>query len=182
VGREVRHWRQERGLTLTQVAENSGLNVGYLSQIENDKASPSLETLTALATAIDVPIAWFLFDSNPPPRVVRASERRRWVGPGGVKIEEVDGAMPRDLRVVLATNGPGQRTGFHAHRGDEHHIVLSGRFKLTQGEYSVELGPGDYAVCDATVPHDAECIGDEPAVILIINHRAHGTETSRPDG
>ena len=42
VGRQIRRWRAERGLTLANVAERSGLNVGYLSQIENDKASPSL--------------------------------------------------------------------------------------------------------------------------------------------
>ena len=42
VGREVRRWRQSRGLTLAQVGERSGLNVGYLSQIENEKAVPSL--------------------------------------------------------------------------------------------------------------------------------------------
>ncbi|HLO36174.1 MAG TPA: helix-turn-helix transcriptional regulator, partial [Candidatus Deferrimicrobium sp.] len=42
VGRQVRRWRTERGLTLARVAEAAGLNVGYLSQIENDKASPSL--------------------------------------------------------------------------------------------------------------------------------------------
>ena len=62
VGPQIRRLRQERGLTLAQVAERTGLNVGYLSQVENDKASPSLESLSALATAIDVPITWFLLD------------------------------------------------------------------------------------------------------------------------
>src|SRR6185369_2557759 len=64
VGRQVRHWRQERGLTLSQLADGSGLNVGYLSQIENDKAAPSLEALGAMADAMDVPAAWFLIDSS----------------------------------------------------------------------------------------------------------------------
>jgi hypothetical protein len=35
VGGEVRRWRQTRAMTLAQVGERSGLNVGYLSQIEN---------------------------------------------------------------------------------------------------------------------------------------------------
>ena len=60
VGREVRRWRQTRGLTLAQVGEQSGLNIGYLSQIENAKAVPSLEALAAIAAAIDVPAAWVL--------------------------------------------------------------------------------------------------------------------------
>ena len=50
VGIQIKKWRTERGMTLANVAERSGLNVGYLSQIENDKASPSLQCLTSIAT------------------------------------------------------------------------------------------------------------------------------------
>lgn len=181
VGCEVRRWRQQRGLTLAQVATRSGLNVGYLSQIENDKASPSLESLAALGAALDVPISWFLQDSSPPPRVVRAAERRERDGPGGVRVAEVDGGIPRDVRIMLATTPPGESSGPHAHAGDEHHLVLSGRLRATQGSYEVELGPGDYLLWDATIPHDAESLGDEPAVVLIISHRAHGAETARTE-
>src|SRR3990170_7977963 len=75
VGAQIRRRRHDRDLTLASVAELTGLNIGYLSQVENDKASPSLETLAALAGALDVPIAWFLLDQSVPPRVVRADER-----------------------------------------------------------------------------------------------------------
>ena len=63
VGRKSRRWRQTRGLTLAQVGERSGLNVGYLSQIENDKAVPSLDALAAIADALEVPPAWLFLDS-----------------------------------------------------------------------------------------------------------------------
>jgi transcriptional regulator with XRE-family HTH domain len=182
VGAQIRRLRRERSLTLAEVADRSGLNIGYLSQIENDKASPSLETLAALAAAIDVPITWFLADTAAPPRVVRAADRRSWDGPGGGRVEEVDGGIPRDVRIVLANSAPGGRTGMHAHGGDEHHVVLSGRIRMVQGEHETVLGPGDYLVWDATIPHDVSTIGDEPAQILIVGHRAHGAETSRPEG
>ena len=181
VGRQIRRWRQDRHLTLAQVAERSGLNLGYLSQIENDKASPSLETLAALGAAIDVPITWFLIDSTSPPRVVRAGEGRTWAPPGGGRIDEVDGGIPRDLRIVRATIPVGASTGMHAHSGDEHHVMLAGRLRASQGPHAVEIGPGDYLLWDATIPHDVANIGDEPAVLLIIGHRAHGTETARPE-
>lgn len=174
VGCQIRRWRQERGLTLSAVAERSGLNVGYLSQIENDKASPSLEALAAVADAVDVPVSWFLLDATRPMRIVRASERRSRPAPGGGRIDEVDGGIPRDLRILYATMpGPGVKTGFHAHSGEEHHVVLSGRLRVTQGAATEELGPGDYLLWDATVPHDAEQIGDEPTSLLLISHRAH---------
>src|SRR6185503_16446363 len=76
VGAQIRRWRAERGMTLARVAAAAGLNVGYLSQIENDKASPSLACLSALGAALDVPIAWFLIDETSPPEVSRATDRR----------------------------------------------------------------------------------------------------------
>src|SRR6187401_2189075 len=75
VGSEIRRWRTSRGRTLSQVAASSGLNVGYLSQIENDKAWPSLAVLGLIAEALDVPPAWFLMGDVPAPTVVRATER-----------------------------------------------------------------------------------------------------------
>jgi transcriptional regulator with XRE-family HTH domain len=181
VGPAVRRLRRERALTLAEVAARSGLNVGYLSQVENDKASPSLETLSALADALAVPISWFLVDASAPPRVVRASERpRRTAVRMEGRLEDVDGGVGRELRIVQATMEPGTRTGLHSHAGDEHHLVLSGRVRLTQGGHVADLAPGDYLVWDATVPHDAMCLGDEPVTMLIVGHRPHGPDTSRP--
>jgi len=176
VGREVRRWRLSRGLTLAQVGERSGLNVGYLSQIENEKAVPSLEALATIATALDVPPAWLLLDSSQPPRVVRAGDRPRTDGPGGTVLSEVDAGTSRDVCVLEATVPPGTGTGVHAHQGDEHHLVLTGRWRLTQGEHVFELGPGDYLAWDPTIPHDVENIGDEPGRILVIYPR-HGRRT-----
>jgi transcriptional regulator with XRE-family HTH domain len=181
VGHEVRRWRAERGLTLAQVAGRSGLNMGYLSQIENDKASPSLEALAAIGAALDVPIAWFLVDASVPPRVVRAAERRAWEIPGGGAVTEVDGGVARDICILEASAGPGQSTGLHAHLGDEHHVILSGRWRMTQGEHVVELGPGDFLMWDAGVPHDVENIGDETGRMLIFYpRRGSRTERSAP--
>ena len=179
VGPQVKRLRRDRGLTLTQVAEGSGLNVGYLSQIENDKALPSLEALSAIGRALDVPMAWFLADTAEPPRVVRAADRRRWKGRYGGIVEEVDGGQGRELRVVLATMPAGMVTGLHSHAGEEHHLLLSGRLRIRQGDHEFELGAGDYFVWDATVPHDAQVIGDEPATLIILNHRSHGPEFER---
>jgi len=171
VGAQVKRWRRERGLTLAAIAERSGLNVGYLSQIENDKASPSLGCLAAIGDALDVPIAWFLIDEVPPPHVVRASERTAQAVEMG-RIERVDGNVGRDLSIVEAVAQPGSRTGPHAHAGDEHHIVLRGRFRMTQGEHVIEAGPGDYVRWDGTIPHDAEVIGADEGAMLIVSLRA----------
>lgn len=171
VGGEVRRWRQTRGLTLAQVGDRSGLNVGYLSQIENGKAIPSLDALVAIATALEVPLAWLFLDSAPPPRVVRAADRPRVAGIDGGAMEEVDGGTARDVRILEAIVPPGGSTGVHAHTGDEHHVILAGRWRMTQGDHALEVGPGDYVAWDPTVPHDVECLGPDPGRMLVIYPR-----------
>jgi transcriptional regulator with XRE-family HTH domain len=167
VGFQVKRWRRERGLTLATVAERSGLNVGYLSQIENDKASPSLSCLASIGDALDVPIAWFLIEEVPAPQVVRASERTVVQRENG-RLEHVDGNRSRDVSIIEAVAEPGTRTGAHAHAGDEHHLILRGRWRLTQGDHVIEAGPGDYVRWDGTIPHDAEVLGPEQGAVLII--------------
>ena len=172
VGREVRRWRRTRALTLAQVSEASRLNIGYLSQIENDKAIPSLEALGAIAAALDVPPAWLLIDGSAPPQVVYAADRPRAQGPGDAVVTEVDGHTSRDVCILEAVVPPGHSTGANAHNGDEHHVVLTGRWRMTQGDHTIELGPGDYLAWDPTIPHEVENIGDDDGRILIIYPRS----------
>jgi transcriptional regulator with XRE-family HTH domain len=177
VGREVRRWRHSRALTLAQVSDRSGLNIGYLSQIENDKAIPSLEALAAVARALDVPPAWLLLDSSPPPEVVKSADRPRTQGPGGAYVTVVDGGTSRDVCIIEAVVPPGNSTGTHTHGGDEHHVVLSGRWRMTQGDHTVELGPGDYLAWDPTIPHNVENIGNDAGRILIVYPRRGRRQT-----
>ena len=169
VARRIHQWRLERGRTIRDVAEASGLNAGYLSQIENDKASPSLETLVALAETLDVPLHWLVLDEAPAMRVVRAADRERWIGEGGVNLSDVGGRASRDIRIVELRGKPGGRSGLHAHDGEEGHLVLAGRFRLTYGDAVVEVGPGDFVAWDGTIPHGGETIGDELGVALLIS-------------
>ena len=171
VGVQIKKWRTERGLTLATVAERSGLNIGYLSQIENDKASPSLQCLSSIASALEVPAAWFLIDDVPEPQVVRAADRPATTTSLG-RVEHVDGRMSRDVSIIEVTSTErGERVGAHAHSGEEHHIVLRGRFRMTQGDHVIEVGPGDYLRWDGTIPHAGEVISDGDAAMLIIRIR-----------
>ena len=173
VGAQVRRWRTERGLTLAGVSERTGLNVGYLSQIENDKAVPSIGCLTSLSSALDVPIAWFFIEETPAPLVVRHGDRAARESEG-LRLERVDGGSARDVSIVEVSGPTGTRPGPHTHVGDEHHVVLRGRWRMTQGDHVVDAEPGDYVRWDGTIPHDAEVISDEDGAMLIVSLRRDG--------
>ncbi|MBA8840540.1 XRE family transcriptional regulator [Ochrobactrum sp. RH2CCR150] len=58
VGETLRLRRQMRGMSLKQVAEPAGISVGMLSQVERGLAAPSIKTLRAICSAMDMPVNW----------------------------------------------------------------------------------------------------------------------------
>ncbi len=59
IGREVRTFRHQLGMTVTQLAQGANMSAGMLSKIENGQTSPSLATLTELSRALQVPVTAF---------------------------------------------------------------------------------------------------------------------------
>lgn len=63
VGRKVRELRLESHITQRDLGEVTGLDVSYLSRIENGRLTPTLPTLTKIAGALSVPLT-ALFDAE----------------------------------------------------------------------------------------------------------------------
>ncbi len=62
IGARVRARRHERGMTLKQVAQRTGLSVSLISQIELGRSAASILSLHKLSLALDVPMAWVFGD------------------------------------------------------------------------------------------------------------------------
>jgi DNA-binding XRE family transcriptional regulator len=52
----VRLWREHRGLAQQELADRAAISKPYLSQIESGKRQGTVETLAAIARALDVPL------------------------------------------------------------------------------------------------------------------------------
>ena len=74
-GNRIRARRQELGLSLRELAEQVGLTASFLSQIERDLTSPSIESLRKISDALEVPIFHFLLEVDKKSPVVRRGER-----------------------------------------------------------------------------------------------------------
>ena len=57
--RKVKYLRKQKNMTLNEIAEKTKLSVGYLSNIENCKRTPSLDTLDKIACALEIDIVDF---------------------------------------------------------------------------------------------------------------------------
>ncbi len=66
VGRRIRQLRTSRSIRMTQEAlsERARISVSFLSMIERGERAPHLETLAAIAQALEVRVADLFFDGE----------------------------------------------------------------------------------------------------------------------
>ena len=60
IGETLRAERNERGLTLKQVAEGAHVSVSYLAEIERGEKDPSSRVLESIARGLDVEVSELL--------------------------------------------------------------------------------------------------------------------------
>lgn len=65
IGETIRQFRLEKGMSQGDIEKRTGLLRCYLSRVENGHTIPSLETLSKIATAMDMPLGHFFADSLP---------------------------------------------------------------------------------------------------------------------
>ena len=172
VAANVRALRLDAGLTLADLAAQAGLGKSTLAQLESGKANPSVETLWALAAALQVPFGRLIEEAQPALQVVRARD----VAP--MRSDEAAGWTGRllaaahrrgtfDLYLIDIEAG-GVRHAEPHHAGVmEHMVVVEGRLRVGPQSGPVELEAGDLVTFSADVPHVYEALETVHAVLLM---------------
>jgi transcriptional regulator with XRE-family HTH domain len=177
VGPRLRRIRAERGVTLTDLADQTGISKSTLSRLENGQRRPSLELLLPLAQAHRVP----LDDLVGAPEVGDPRIRlkpRRVKGRTVVPLTKQPGAVQAWKIVIPSSQSdPNPRI----HDGYEWIYVLSGRMRLVLGDKDLVLEPGEVVEFDTTLPHWFGSTGEGGAEVLSIfgrpGERMHVRET-----
>lgn len=164
VGPRLRTLRQQRGATLTELSESTGISISTLSRLESGQRRPTLELLLPLARAHQVTLDE-LVDAPPTgdPRVQLRSFHRR--GSVFIPLTRRPGGL-QAFKQVMPPNWPGTEPDPRVHEGYEWLYVLSGRLRLVLGEHDVVLTPGEVAEFDTHIPHWFGNAGPEPVEIL----------------
>jgi transcriptional regulator with XRE-family HTH domain len=175
VGPRLKQVRTRRRLTLTRVAETTGISKSTLSRLENGQRRPTLELLLALSQAYRVPLDDLVgapVVGNPRLRLKPGRLKGRTVIP---LTQQPDGMQAWKIVIPSSKVSPEPR----AHDGHEWIYVLSGRMRLLLGDRDWVLGPGEVAEFDTQVPHWFGSTGEEPAEILSIFSRPGERMTNR---
>lgn len=62
IGERIKNLRKERKLTQVELAKKSNISRSYLTDIENNRYNPSVETLKAIANSLEVTLSDILSD------------------------------------------------------------------------------------------------------------------------
>ncbi|WP_419922043.1 helix-turn-helix domain-containing protein [Candidatus Poriferisodalis sp.] len=159
LGQRIRLVRTDLGMTLADVARETGLSTGFLSQVENGLTNVSLGALYRIAGALKITAPELLAQGAEPIVSVVRRDEGVW--------RSADEADPPQLARML-TSAPRRRMeirecvvppGFRSdpawtHAGDEILYVLEGTVSVELEGHGVEtLEAGDTMVFVANVPH-----------------------------
>jgi len=168
IGDKIRNLRLASDLTQEELAERAGLTKGFISQIEHDLTSISLESLEHILTALNTTLGAF-FSETTGERVIFSAEHRTAMVKEGVKSFQllVPGATNREMEPALVELAPGESTEeTDPYPGEEYGFVLKGRISLHLGPQVFKAQQGDSFYFSADRHHRLQNIGKGEAVIL----------------
>lgn len=156
VGKRLQRERLNYGLSLSEVAEATGLSTSFLSLLENGKVVPSLKALDKLCTFFSIHMAT-LFEEEDNEQEILFFPREKQI--------EVSMKGERDLRFLLPKRKPlepvlitlhPQSTSqeFTIHKGIEFGYVLEGTIEVhLKGQDPIICKSGDSILYRADLPH-----------------------------
>jgi transcriptional regulator with XRE-family HTH domain len=178
VGERVKQIREEKGLTLNDLASRTGFEVPMLEQIENDMISPPLGVLVKLSKAMDMKLGYLISAGESKPyQIVRKQDRKpisRYASKKGVRYGYAYESLApqkrdRTMEPFLVTLEPAdQEPELSSHNGEEFIFVLQGEMEVRLGEDTQILYPGDCVYYESTIPHLVKTRGSQITRILAV--------------
>ena len=181
IGRQIRQLRFQRGMTLKEVSEITGLSKPSLSQIENNNGTPPIATLIKIATALGVKIGHFFREPEASRRlvVVRRDERHRLnrlshedqYSAIGYWYESLAYPMiDKNMEPFIAEIAPREEGEilFNQHRGEEFIFLMEGTLEFRSPDQTIVLHQGDSLYFDSSISHGLRGIDGTARVLVVV--------------
>jgi len=173
VARNTRRLRTERGWSLDQLAQRSGVSKGMLVHLEQARTNPSLGTLCKVAETLGVSLAGLVeTDEVPEVQVIGPDQVvRLWESEAGSAGDLLVGSDERDhLELWTWRLAPQDDHGSEAHAEGTREMVavLSGTLTLEVDGTDHVVPPGGAAMFPADRPHNYRNDGPEPVELVMV--------------
>ena len=163
----LRTVRRQRGLTLEELAEQTGLTKSYLSKVERRRSTPSIAVALRVAQALEVDVAQLFSERTDAQKISidRAAERA-----GTQRYRAVAaGLLGKTMSpFVVAPASRSGRDPHPEHSGQEFIFVHAGTVQLDYGETTFTLRTGDSAYFDASISHRIRTVGAGRSEVIVV--------------
>ncbi len=177
IGLKIRKIRQDRELTVQQLAERADVSKGLISRIENGRTIPSLPVLIAIVKGLNIEINDFFGDidtrSGPDFILIKNGE-----GGEAFQKENVNGYWYRRLLTQELGDFILETTILEIEPGTKRHQVTTDAYELKymlEGSVQYVIGhekmlvePGDVLYFDGRIPHVPINVGTQTAKMLVV--------------
>jgi transcriptional regulator with XRE-family HTH domain len=175
IGPKVRDLRLQKGLSLQQLADRSGVSAAAIHKVERNGMVPTITTLMKLAGALNRSVSYFVEEDSDVDKVaalVRHGDRKPvFTSREGLRLENISGPYGRFFVAgAWATVEPSADSGRKAmeHPGEELVCVVSGTLEFEVDGDSYTVGPGDSLHFRTDRPHRWRNPTSKPAEALWI--------------
>ena len=160
LGQKVRNIRKREKMTLKELSEKTGVSISFLSQVELNKSSATLETLRKIADALHIhPSAFFNGEEEQEEMLPFTYEDLS---------KNVKGASFKPLKIMLK---PFENRGENIqHAGHEFIYVLKGEVCITLENEKFILQEGQSTFYNSMRPHYWRNDTAEPCVFLVVTN------------
>lgn len=168
IGERIRNLRLSSNLTQEELAERADLAKSFISQLERDQMSISVENLLELLRVLNVSPAEFFTEEVKEKVVYSSEERTALVETGAEKFELlIPGGTNREMEAALVRLLPGQRTDpIKPFQGEAFGFLLKGTITLSFGSERYQARTGDSFYFSGDREHVLENAGQRPAEFL----------------
>ena len=173
LGEKIRSLRLENELTQEELANRSELTNGFISQLENNLASPSISTLEDILEVLGSSLSEFFARDESQEKVVYQKEeffekededlkhKIEWLVPNSLKYE---------MEPILITLYPGGKSDYdEPHPGEEFGYVLEGEVSLKIGNKHYRVKKGESFYYPASRSHQIENNTNKIALLLWVS-------------
>lgn len=175
IGMEIKKLRTEKGITLKELSEESGLSIGFLSQLERGLTTIAVDSLEKLAEILDVHLTHFFdYPRKRKDRVLRSYEQEildieegsfiKYSLSANLENKQLD---PRLIEILPQKKE--EEIISYKHEGEEFIYVLEGILTVYINGERYDVYPGDSVHMDSNIAHNWVNYTNKKVRLLAVN-------------
>lgn len=187
LGERIRTFRKGKNITLQKLSDDTGLSIGYISQIERNLVDPSLSSLRKISMSLGIP-TFLLFEQEKTSEILttRSEDVLIMKQPNSPVEYHILSTLPHEeftpqaVAIKFFHKPMCCDSEFHlVHENEEIVLLEEGELLIHLPNESIHLNSGDSTIIKSNVPHIIENVGSSEAKGTLIFTPAFWTPFSK---